>query len=664
MEPWPEDLEAFRAGVLADPLLVGQLVDPTGRYTVILLRTQFMSDQDTVIVHDTIGEILDKHRAPGFELFRAGLPALAASLNRMMLEEIQFLFLVGMIALIAVMMFIFRHPMGLIGPCLTVILSAIWTFGFMAGVGMPVTMLSNVLPAFLICVGVGDSIHLQSVYRDHRRDGLANHEAIVKAIGQTGVPVLFTSLTTMFGLLSFQFATIDAVGEMGAAGAFGVFAALTLSMIVVPIVLSFNTRSLLGARDRTASDFIDRFLDFCAWLSGRRITAPLAMPVSDTRRRRLLLAGAVMAVVAFVGAGTLRVWHDPLSWIPPTDPTRIAFDVTDQHMGGTSSVQLLIETTTDKGLKDLELLRGLDDLQTHITSYEDDNFDFEVVGSAVSLLDVIKETHRALNGGAADQYRLPDTQAELEADLFLFEQSGPAQLRRLASADLRVSQMTVRVRWLPATSYGPLTTWVDEGIVTHIGDRANVRTTGAAYTIFTTVSSLIGNLLRSFSAAFLVITIFMIFLLRDLRLGLVAMVPNLMPIVLIMGGMGFLGIPIDMTNLLIASIAIGLAVDDTIHFLHHFNVHHQRNGDVEAALSHSLRHSGRAIVATSLILCAGFFVYLGASLVSLQRFGALIGCTIILALLVDLIFGPALIRTLYRTRSATPGASHEAPSDA
>ena len=586
------------------------------------------------------------------------MPSLAAGLNRMMLSEIRRLFLLAMGAVFLVMLILFRHPLGVFGPLVVVALSNLWSFGTMAALGLPMTMLSNVLPAFVVCVGIGDSIHIQSVYRDARARGIDNREAIIKAIATTGVPVLFTTITTMFGLLSFQFATIDAIGEMGLAGALGVFFALLQTVLVLPLTLSLNSTSLMGARPASAArhaDFIDRFLDVCASASGRSITAPAGTPVNH-RARRLTLAVAVgLVIVAGFGASTLSVYHDPLSWVPEGDPTKTAFQVMDEEIGGAATIQLLIESDTEHGMKDVELLRGLEKLEAHIRGYDypHADADFVLVGSSVSLLDIVRETNRALHGGDQTYYRIPETQEAVNGTLFLFENSGPDQLRRMASADLSVSQMTIRVRWLEATSYGPLTAHVQEGIDQFLAGRATVRTTGAAFTLFTTVSSLIWNLLRSFSVALLVITIFMMLLLRDVKLGLISMVPNLIPVLMIMGFMAFVGIPIDMNNLLIASIAIGLAVDDTIHFLHHYKVHFDRFGDVEEGLAHSFRHSGRAMVTTSIILSVGFFVYLGATLANLQRFGMLIGLTIIIALLVDIIVGPALIRTLFRSRATT-----------
>lgn len=672
LSPWPTaaQLPALREAMLAEPSLVGQVLDTQGRYTTMLVRPQFMSAADGVRVNDALVAILAKYNGPGFRTYLSGGPALAASITRLFVQEVSRLLVLSLVTLVLMMFFLFRHPLGVVGPVAVVGLAAFWTFGFMALVGMPVTMVSSILPAFLISVGVGDSVHIMSVYRDRRRHGAGNHEAIVHALGTTGRAILFTSLTTAVGLLSFQFATIGAVRDVGLAGAFGVMVALGNTVLLLPIALHFNRRGSLGAARQHENDWIDRVLAWASRLSGRETGAPLTGARAEgvrARSRRVLVVAVGLTALAVYGGSLLRVWHNPVSWVPDDVPAKIAFNELDAHAGGTATIQLLIRAKGPHGVKDLELLRGLEKLEGYIRAYRHADVRTgevrPVVGGSVSLLDVARETNRALHGGDPAFYRLPDSQRALADTLFLFENAAPQDLRRLATADLKQTQMTIRVRWLEATAYGPLTRYVDKGIAKYIGDRAEVRTTGAAFTLFTTVSSLIDNLIRSFAVAFGVITVLMILLLGDLRLGLVAMVPNLLPIVFIMGIMGFADVPLDMANLMIASIAIGLAVDDTIHFLHHFHLHYVINGQVEAAIDYAYRHTGRALVGTTAILGLGFVVYVASQLLSLQRFGVLIGLTVVLALLVDLIFGPAMLRMVYRDRPAA-GSPSAAPAPA
>ena len=616
LEPFPTgaDLPALKARVLADPTLMGQVVDREGRYAVIVLRTQFMGERDTVKVFHAIEVIVARHQAEGFRVLLTGMPALNAGLNHLMVHDLRNLLVLSLLAMLAVLTYLFRHPVGIIAPLLVVAMAAINTVGFMSLLGMPLTMLSIILPAFLMCVGIGDSVHLLSVYRDERRLDRDPHEGLVRALATTGVPVFYTSLTTILGLLSFQFASLDAIKEMGLAGAFGVGLALLYSLTFLPAVISFFPRTRLGARAEGARDFLDRFIDRCMQASGDlddtgRGPASLG---AVRRRRTTLLIGGVLVGLAIVGTGMLRVYHDPLSWMPDKEPLKTSLLLLDEKVGGTASLQLLIDGNSERGVKDVALMKGLEALAAHIATYRDPHVG-PVIGNAISVVDVVKETNRALHGGQEAFYVLPDDQRAASDALFMFENAGPEELHRLATNDLSRAQMTLRTKWLEATAYLPLTAFVEEGIEKFIPADAKVRPTGSVYTLATTVRHLLTDLIRSFGAAFIVITLVMIVLLRSLKLGLVAMVPNLMPILLVMGLMGGVGIPIDMNNLLIASIAIGIAVDDTIHFMHHFGVNRAWSGNIEEALARAMRHSGRAMVSTTVILMIGFFVYLGAA---------------------------------------------------
>lgn len=658
MDPFPKaaDLAALEAEVLGDSTLVGQVVGKAGTHSAIAIRTQFMSEKDAIKVYAAVEAIIAKHQAPGFSLLLSGLPALNHGLNTLLMKDMSRMGLICIVLMLLTLIVLFRHPLGVIPPVLVVAFAAVNTAAVMAAVDMPMTMLTNILPAFLFCVGIGDSVHLISVYRDHMQAGMTSEEAVITTVSTTGIPVLYTTLTTMVGLLSFHFASLEAIQQMGTAGAIGVFMALLHSLILLPALLSFNKKSLLGARKDRKRDLIDRVIDWCRDLSGVAIddgTGP-EPALARTRRRRTLLGGAVLTGAAVYAISLIVVWHNPMGWMPDGTPTKVAFESMDTNIGGTANVQLLIDGPKGKGMKDLALMKGLEQLQVHIDKYEDPLVG-PIVGNSIGLLDVVKETNRALHGGDQAFYRIPDTDRGVADALFMFENAGPDQLRQIATTDLSRSQMSIRIKWLEATAYRGLTKYIDEGIAKYIPDGSRVRPTGSVYTLVSTVSRVIGDLISSFSMAFIFITLIMMLLLRGLKLGLIAMVPNLMPIALIMGLMGAVGIPVDMNNLLIASISIGIAVDDTIHLLHHFRIAHLATGNTERAIRMALNHSGRAMISTSLILMLGFFAYMGATMYNIQRFGLLVGLTAGMALAVDLILGPALLRTFYGRAKASQG---------
>lgn len=656
MDPFPTEAElpALKARVLADKTLVGQLVGAEGRHSVVMVRSQFMAEEDSNRVNREIERIARKHDAPGFKTSVTGMNALSDALNTLMMHDLRYMFALSMGLMILLLVVLYRHPIGVLVPLGVVILAGANTFGFMALMGMPATMLSNVLPAFLICVGLGDSVHLISVYRDGRRRGATSHESVVHAIGHTGVPVIFTSVTTMVGLASFKFASLEAIQDMGVAGAVGVGMAMIHSLVFLPIMLSFNKKSMLGVKPHNQTDTLDRAVWGSLMLSGVHNDPGFGPAPPAMRKRRnltLLVAGAVM-VLAVLGATRVTVYHNPMVWMPHETPIRVANETMDAHVGGTAMVNFLINGAPEHGLKDRNLLIGIEKLLEHVALYRQPD-GTAIVGTAISLVDVVKETNRALHAGEQAHYAIPDTQRGVADALFMFENAGPDELRRLATNDLGRSQATIRIQWVDAWSYFPLVEHIEKGIKEHIPAGVEVKVTGSVYTLLTTIGLMLRDLIVSFGSAFGIIALLMILLVRSIKLGLIAMIPNLMPILMLGGLMGFVGIPIDMNNVLIASIALGIAVDDTIHFLHHFQLQYKISGNVEVALRYSMRHSGRAMVSTSVILVVGFSAYLAADMVNLQRFGLLIGLTCVSALICDLIITPALLRLFYR-RPAAP----------
>ena len=354
---------------------------------------------------------------------------------------------------------------------------------------------------------------------------------------------------------------------------------------------------------------------------------------------------SVLTLVSIVGISELNVYHNPLSWLGDDHPAVVGINTMDHEVGGTTTVHLLVEASGESGVADLALLQGLAALEEHALSWTHPDTGEAPVTHFGSVLDVMRETQGALHPELGRT--LPRTQREASDALLLFESAGPSQLREWVTADLKRTHVTVRLHWMDASSYEPFTDFLEEGVATHLTPHAKVRTTGTVFSLLSVVGALISDLIRSFGAAFTAITLIMILLLRDWRLGLVSMVPNLLPIGILLGVMGFTGVPLDLSNLVVASVIIGIAVDDTIHYLHQYQVRKPEERGVEEAIHYTLEHAGRALVSTSAILALGFGVFIFSQLGSLQRFGVLVALACVVALLVDLVLTPAMLRTLH-----------------
>jgi len=643
--PAEAELTALRAKVLADKGMVGNVIGAEGKHAVLAVRSQLMTEDESREVQRTLEALVTAHDAPGFEIAVTGMPALETSLSTTLLSDMRRLG-AGAFALMGIVLFVlFRHPAGVIAPLMVSAMSIAWTLAAMATLGVPVTLISNIIPAFLICVGLGDSVHVMSVYRDLKTEGMNNHDAIVSAVGSTGMPVLFTTLTTMVGLLSFRFASTQGIQEMGTAAAFGVFCAFALSVTLIPLALSgLKDSAMKRPPEKADNDFVDQVLQFCTRLSATR-----------AGRQRVGIGAVFAVIIACVGISQVDVYHNPLDWLSEDDPVRRSMDTLDDHIGGASNFVVVVENDSELGVKDRELLLGLEALDAHVRGFIHPRTNQTLVSSTMSLVDIVKETNRALHEGDEASYALPADQRGVSDALLLFENAGPDDLRRIATADLRKTHLTARIDWMDATAYLPLKDHIEEGVATLLpkGSTVTAKPTGTVYSLVTVVGALIGDMLLSFGVAAGIIVLMMVFLLRRPSLGLIAMIPNLLPVAFILAFMGFMSIPIDLATLLIASIVIGIAVDDTIHYMHQYRVTHDATGDRERSLQRAIDHAGRAIVSTSLILALGFSVYLASSMANIRRFGLLVAMACVFALFTNLILVPALLRTLHGDARAT-----------
>ena len=641
--PADSELEELRRRVLADDTKVGRLVGQAGTHSVVILRTGLLEDADSARVYEAIKDIAATHQHDDFQIHVAGWPALSSSMSTFMMEDVGRTVGLTILIMFVVLIVVFRHPIGLIGPVLVVAQSIVAAIGAMALADMPLTMVTSILPSLLICVGLGDALHLQSVYRRARVAGLENHDAIVHAVGRTGPPIVFTSLTTAAGLISFRLAELDAISDLGTAGSVGVLAAMVHSLVFLPILLSFNNKSHLGAKAGARSaDWAGSLLRFADGLSRPAQGAPH----SWKRRNRALLALAGVTALSVIGLSTVQVSHDSLRWFPEHSAVRTAFTVMDEHVGGTAEVVLLVEANNGSPVTERRVLLALEQLEQHIATYTVPS-GAAIIGTTTSILNTVREGWQALHRNDAAHNRIPDTDRSIADTVLLFGNGARDTLDRLLTIDHSHALMVVQVRWLDAGSYAGLAGHVREGVKRHLSDLASVRITGSVFNGCGIVSTILSDLLESFLFAFVVIALMLMAVLRSVKLGLIAMIPNVLPIVAVLGLMGWAGIPIDLNNMLLASLVMGIAVDDTVHFFYQLRFGHQRGEDVDRAISAALEHSGRAILATTVVLVAGFGSNLAAAMLNTQVFGALLCAAVVFALISDLVGAPALLRWFY-----------------
>ena len=633
------ELEALKTSVLNDPFFVGQVVDADGRFAVLSAIPINMPDDELLKVNPAVMAIVSRFDHPDFRVLCTGLPSIGAEINAMVQHDFTVLGSISLTLVVLMLVVLFRSKVGVLGPFLVVVISVIWTVGFMSLVGFSLSILSTILPAFLFCVGVADSVHFLSIFgrgdQTHSR-----HYRILETANIASAPIFFTSLTTMGGLFSLSFASVRVISEVGIAGGVGVLFAWFLSVTLLPALMSLGGHSVpLETKVKSTSDWCDAGLAFMVGFSKPR--------EGRDRYLAVLFAGGVVFIWALIGIGQLRVYHDDLELVPAGSKVRVAVETLDRNVGGAAVAEIMISGPAGV-LKSRDVLIAIETFIDDVMSFDDGIDDMPLVSHATSIVDIAKETNRALRQNDPNQYAIPTTDRGLSEVFLLFENQSPEETKRLVTLDWAVTHVRFRVRWREATAYQPLVAHINDAAKRHLEPHVEGRGTGSVFIASGLVSLLLHDLSLSFGTAFVFVTLLMIVMLRDLKLGLIAMLPNLLPIALVLGYMGWTELPIDLNSLLVASIALGIAVDDTVHFLHHFKSAYGASGDVEAGIQRAVNTAGRAMVMTSIVLVTGFLVFVFASTNASMRFGLLTAITIICALVVDMTILPAALRALYR----------------
>jgi predicted RND superfamily exporter protein len=507
----------------------------------------------------------------------------------------------------------------------------------MAATGVSFTIPTTILPSFLLATGVGASVHLLAIfYRDFRERG-DKEEAIVYAMGHSGLPITMTGLTTAAGLFAFSTSEMAPVAHLGIFAGIGVLLAIIYTLVLLPALLAISPlrqHALFAAKHSTGG--FDRILTGIA-------------DFATTRAWGIVIVSAVVALVAIVGLFSLKFSMNFVKWIPESQEIRRSIDLIDKEMKGSVSLELVVDTHRENGLYEPEVINKIESLAEYAEKYTN-KAGRTLVGKTNSVNDVLMETNKALNGNQESYYTLPQNRQLIAQELLLFENSGSDDLEKVVDSQFSKARLSIMVPWDDAAVYVDFVANLKNEAGRLFGSTAEVTVTGTLNLFTQMIFTMMRSMGKSYLIAGVVITLMMMVLLGSFRLGLLSMLVNFAPIIVTMGLiMGLAGIPLDAFTLLIGSIALGLAVDDTIHFFHNFRNYYGRTRDVQEAVRQTLLTSGRAMLFTTSVLVVGFWLFMLATLNNVFNFGLLTGVTLILALMADFLLAPALIVLVTRT---------------
>ena len=595
---------------------------------------EFLSDIESVKAIKKVNEIVKKYEDENFEVLISGSAVVASSLKASMKSDMQKFIKLVLLTMAIILAIMFRRVSGVILPLITVIITIITTLSLMAIFSSPITVVTQILPSFLLAVMIGASIHLLAIFYNKFDEVQNKKEALRYAMGHSGFAIVMTSLTTAAGLWSFSFSQIAPISALGNFASMGVILGLLYTLVFLPAILSTLNIKTKVKKEQNRS-FMDKILLKTA-------------NISINNPKKIILISTIIIFVSVLLASQLRFSHNPVKWFKIDNPIRVATALFDEKLKGSSSFEVVINTNKENGLYNPEVLNSIEKFSLDLLNMKSDTY---YVGKTVSIVDILKETNKALHENKESYYKIPQDRNLIAQELLLFENSGSDDLEDFVDSGFTKARITVKVPYLDAIVYIDMLKQIKKIAKNNFDSSVDVQVTGISTLLARIMDAAMHSSAISYALAVFLITIMMLILIGNIKIGLVSMIPNIAPILVMTSVMVIFDMPLDMFTMLIGAIAIGLAVDDTVHFMHNFKRYEEKYNDVNKAIQLTLLTTGRAMIVTTIVLTLGFFVFMGASMSNIFNFGLLTGIAIIVALISDFFLVPALMKVMIKNKS-------------
>ena len=596
----------------------------------------YLTDAENDEIIAQTQQIMQRFNDDNFEIYLSGSAAIAGIFKQALMNDSAVFISLMMIVIMIVLFALFRRISGVILPLVCVSLTLIMTVSLMSIFSAPFTMATQIMPTFLLAVVTSASIHLLAVFYKDFATTNDKKKSLRYAMGHSGLAIIMTSITTAAGLWSFSFSGVAPVADLGIFASSGVMVGLVFTLVFLPALVSVtNFKVLRQKSDEDGQSLLDR--------------AMIGISVFATGRPKLIISfSTVLIICAAIIAAQLRFSHFPLQWLPEDNFARVATEAVDENLNGSLTLEVIIDTEKTNGLYNPEVLRVIDDVSQNINSISTGNM---FVGKVISYVDVIKETNRALHENRDEYYTIPDDSDLIAQEFLLFESSGNNDLTSLVDANYSKARLTLKTPFIDSLEANIFIDNAQLYLDQKFGSLAKVTFTGIGTLMTVTFEEAIYSSAVSYVLAFSLITILMVLLIGNLKIGLISMIPNLLPIVFLSTIMVIFKMPLDMFTLLIGAIALGLAVDDTVHFMHNFRRYELQYNDVDKAVRLTLMGTGRAITLTSIVLALGFLVLTFSQMNNMFDFGVLTASAILVALLADFFLMPAIMKLIVKDRA-------------
>ncbi len=621
----PTSAEAIRDEALADPFVAGNLLSKDGRSMAINLRLRPDENggrRDRQVT-DAIEQAIAPLRGQVDDVFALGRPQVGDYISNLIVRDQLSILPMSLMALILTLWVMLGRWQGVALPLMTAAMSVVWTLAFMATLGLELNVVTSVVPLLLVVVGSTEDIHLLAAYFNATRNGTRPKTATYAMASTTALAVLLTFTTTYLGFLSITLNDIELLRQFGLVASTGLLFNFVITVLGVPALLALTG----DAQTHEKPPPVARY----------RSMATGFYRVTERHRTAVLFATALLLILGAIGATGLRVNNDYMDYLPGDAPIFEQAQSLHRELAGIEQFDLVVSGEIEGTFEHVRYLREIEKLQAFL-----DNSGF--FDKTQSFADIVKEAYRVMEGmppgGPPGERELPGDD-DIVRELLLF--LGGDFLDSYVNKNLSATRISVRHGITSSRELARATAAIEAFTHTNVDPGLEVRLTGKSILAQHAADSLAAGQAESLLLVVVVIFLIIAALFVNPKAGLLAVVLNLLPIVILFGIMGYTGIPLNTGTVMVAAVAIGISVDNTMHFMVRYHREMPRHSSTSAAILTTMEQVACPIMATSVALMLGFGALAFSSFPPVVHFGLLGAIVFVLALAATFLITPILL---------------------
>ena len=626
----PDRLAQDSSKIYESGELIGILISEDAKSLNVVLNTTFgLSKAKSDQAVENIDAVLEEFQFT--EVQKAGrIYGQRYYVNKMQ-YELLFFTAISLLIVVVFLAFAFRSYWGVIFPLIVVGISIVWLMSLMTLMNKSFDLMSTLLPTIMFVVGMSDVVHIISRYLEELRKTPDKLLALKVSFTQIGKATFLTSITTAIGFLTLYTSGINPVRDFGFFTATGVMLAFAITFLVLPAVLYLLPKPKIA--NVQAEDLF--------WNKALRKIFRMTI----TKPKLIFGIGVGIILISLFGISKVEVNNFLLEDLSKNDPLRANFEFFENHYSGARPFEIVVAKTDSTSLLTYADIVTLDSIETVMKN------EFGIKGF-VSLNTIIKTLRRANKGGKLSEYKIPQSATEwkkIRKQITKYQKSG--KLKMVLNPNGNSTRISAQVNDYGGKAFKEKYA-KNQKVLASILNAQNLdlRYTGMAYLIDKNNETLASSLMYGLLIAFGAVALLMGGIFKSLKMVIITLIPNVIPLLVVGGFMGYVGIDLKVSTSIIFTIAFGIAVDDTIHYVSKLKMELDKGRTMLYALKRASLSTGKAIVLTSLILVSGFFALIFSDFASTYYIGLLVSITLLFAVLADLVFLPVLIVLFYRKK--------------